>query len=111
MKVMVVGSRNIESFDISEYIPADAELIISGGAKGMDSIAEKYADQHRVSKLILRPNYKVYGKAAPIKRNECMVDLADYVLIVWDGASRGTMHTLNYVKKKNKQYQLIVLSQ
>ena len=44
MKVMVVGSRNIESFDISEYIPADAELIISGGAKGMDSIAEKYAD-------------------------------------------------------------------
>ena len=35
MKVMVVGSRNIESFDISEYIPADAELIISGGFGGL----------------------------------------------------------------------------
>lgn len=54
MKVLVAGSRNIRVFDLSEYIPPETDLIISGGAEGVDSLAEQYADQHRISKLILR---------------------------------------------------------
>lgn len=107
MKLLIVGSRSITSFDLSRHIPPQTDLIISGGAKGVDSIAEEYADQHHISKLILRPNYSLYGRAAPIKRNECMVDLADEVLIVWDGISRGTRSTFNYAKKSNKPLTLI----
>ena len=54
MKVLVAGSRNIRVFDLSEYIPPETDLIISSGAEGVDSLAEQYADQHRISKLILR---------------------------------------------------------
>ena len=56
----------------------------------------------------MRSRYEVYGKAAPIKRNEIMVELADFVLIVWDGISHGGMYTANYAKKKNKLYKLII---
>ena len=80
MKLLIVGSRDITDIDISKYIPEDVELIISGGAAGVDTLAEKYADEHRISKLILRPNYRFFGKGAPIKRNRAMVDLADSVL-------------------------------
>ena len=38
------------------------------------ALAEEYADTRRLSKLILRPAYARYGKAAPLKRNEEMVD-------------------------------------
>ena len=107
MKLLIVGSRSIQSFDLSKYIPPQTDLLISGGACGIDSLAEKYADQHRISKLILRPKYFLYGKAAPIKRNEEMVELADEILIVWDGISRGTHHLLKYAKKKNKPLILI----
>lgn len=108
MKLLIVGSRNIRSFDLSAHIPPQTDLIISGGASGIDTIAEKYADQHKISKLILRPKYDCYGKAAPLKRNEQMVDLADEVLIVWDGISRGTQYTLDYVKKQNKPFILLI---
>jgi len=108
MKVLVVGSRGIENFDLSGIIPTDTELIISGGANGVDSAAEKYADKHRISKLILRPRYDLYGKAAPLKRNEIMVDIADTVIVVWDGVSRGTKYTVEYAKKKNKTVNLIM---
>ena len=104
---MIAGSRSIEDFDLSGYIPPETELIISGGAKGIDTVAEKYADEHKISKLIIRPKYDLYGKAAPIKRNEEMVDLADAVLIIWDGASHGTQYTAKYAKKKNKAVTLI----
>lgn len=109
MNFLIVGSRSIKDFDISEYVPPEADLIISGGANGVDSIAEKYADDHRLSKLILRPRYDLYGKAAPLKRNEIMVDLADAILIVWDGKSRGTMYTVKYARRKNKNLTVVNL--
>lgn len=107
MKLLIVGSRSIKDFDLSPYIPPDVDTIISGGATGIDTLAEQYADTHRLSKYILRPRYDLYGRAAPIKRNEQMVTLADRVLIVWDGASKGTQHTIAYVQKLSKDYILI----
>ena len=107
MKLLIVGSRSIADFDLSPYIPKDVDTIISGGACGIDRLAEQYADLHHISKYIMRPRYDLYGRAAPLKRNEQMVDLADAVLIIWDGCSRGTQHTLKYTKKKNKPLTLI----
>ena len=110
MKTLIAGSRSIDVFDLSPYIPKNTTLIISGGAKGIDALAEQYADKHKISKLILLPQYNLYGKAAPIKRNETMVDIADTVIIVWDGLSRGTKYTLECATKKNKNIMLITLS-
>ncbi|MBP3436798.1 MAG: hypothetical protein J6K61_02690 [Clostridia bacterium] len=107
MKLLIVGSRSIKEFDLSPYVSADIDTIISGGANGIDSLAEQYADKHRLSKCILRPRYDLYGRAAPLKRNEQLVDMADAVLIIWDGFSRGAQYTLNYAKKKNKPITLI----
>lgn len=111
MKILIAGSRSISEFDFSPHIPKDSTLIISGGATGIDTLAEKYADKHRISKLILLPQYNLYGKAAPIKRNETMVDIADTVIIVWDGHSRGTKYTLEYATKKRKNIILITITQ
>lgn len=103
MKLLIIGSRTISDFDLSRHIPDGVKLIISGGAKGIDSVAEKYADDHGVEKLIIRPRYERFGRVAPLKRNEAMVDLADVVLAVWDGQSRGTRYTLNYARKSDKK--------
>lgn len=107
MKLLLIGSRSIETFDLSDYVPNDTELIITGGASGMDSIAEKFADQHKISKLVLRPQYHIYKKMAPLKRNEKMVDLADEILVIWDGKSKGTEYTIKYAQKRNKIITLI----
>ena len=107
MKLLIAGSRSIEDFDLSEYVTQDTELIISGGAKGIDTVAESYADRHGISKLILKPKYNLYGKAAPLKRNEEIVDLADRVLVIWDGKSRVALFTAEYAKKKNKNVTII----
>lgn len=107
IKLVIAGSRSITDFDLDKYIPNDTELIISGGAQGIDLIAEKYADKKRISKLILRPKYKLYGRAAPLKRNEEMVDIADSVLVIWDGKSKGALYTINYARKKNKEIKIV----
>ena len=110
MKLLIAGSRSITNYDISPHIPEDTELIISGGANGIDMIAEQYADKHRISKLILRPQYNRYRRAAPLKRNDTMVDLCDRVLIIWDGVSKGSKHTIDYAKKQNKPIDIVNVS-
>lgn len=109
MKLLIIGSRTITDFDLSRYVPEETTLIISGGAKGIDTLAERYADEKGIEKLIIRPEYQKFGKAAPIKRNEQMVDLSDVVLAVWDGESRGTKYTLNYCEKIGKKFIDIVV--
>lgn len=107
-KLLIAGSRSIEQFDLSPHIPHETDMIITGGAKGIDTIAEQYADQHRISKMVLRPRYDLYGKAAPIIRNREMVAVADSVLIVWDGISKGTKGTEQYARKMGKQVTVIL---
>lgn len=107
MKLLVAGSRNIENFDLSNYVPEDTDIIITGGARGIDTIAEKYADDHKISKIVLRPQYNLYKRGAPLKRNEQMVDIADEVLVIWDGRSKGTQYTIKYADKKSKKVRLI----
>ncbi len=58
MNLLVVGSRTIEDFDLSPYINKDVDWIITGGAKGIDTLAERYADLHRLSKTVMRPRYE-----------------------------------------------------
>ena len=107
MKLLIVGSRSIDDFDLSAYVLPEVDTIISGGARGVDSLAEQYADSRRISKYIIRPNYARYGRGAPIKRNYLMVDMADAVLVIWDGRSKGTQYILDYAEKNNKPLTVV----
>lgn len=111
MKLLIAGSRSIAEFNLEPYIPSDVELIIAGGASGIDAVAEKYADKHKISKLILRPKYSRYGKGAPLKRNEEMIEIADSVLVIWDGRSRGTNHTITKAREKSKSVTVININE
>ena len=111
MKLLIVGSRSITDFDLEPYIPDGVDEIISGGANGVDTLAERYADDRRISKRIIRPQYNLYKRAAPIKRNEEMVKIADAVLVIWDGDSKGTLSTINFAKKQNKPITVVNLKE
>ena len=109
MKLLIAGSRSITDFDLSPHVPADVDLIITGGAKGVDTIAEQYARQRGIPTLTVKPAYEKYGRAAPLRRDEEMVEMADAVLVIWDGGSRGSKHTADYARKKGKLLTVVTV--
>lgn len=106
MKVAVIGSRSLKNVDISKYIPKETTEIITGGAIGIDTLAEEVADKRKISKSVIRPEYEKYGKPAPLIRNKEIVERAELVIALWDGKSRGTKYTMEYAKSTGKKVEL-----
>ncbi|HEX3027058.1 MAG TPA: hypothetical protein VHR42_07510 [Clostridia bacterium] len=113
MKVAVVGSRNIypDTFNrILSGIPAGCSEIISGGANGVDLLAKKAAKNLNIRYVCVRPNYRKFGRLAPLIRNSEIVDRSDCVLAFWDGVSRGTRHAIACCIKRRKPVKIILIN-
>ena len=108
MKLLIAGSRGITDFNLAPFIPEDVDVILSGGAGGVDTLAEKYADTNRISKLILRPDYKgsKNPKAESLRRNDKLIAMCDEALIIWDGKSRGTGYTVRGLIAAGKPFSV-----
>lgn len=109
MKTAVIGSRNLSINNLEDYLPQGTDEIISGGAKGIDKCAEDVAKKHNMKITVIRPDYDRYGRAAPLKRKDEIVALADVVLAIWDGKSRGTKYVINKCKELGKPLVLKII--
>lgn len=112
-KIAIVGSRKFNIYKLLEDTidkyqeNNEVILIISGGATGADSLAEKYAYENKILMQIYKPDWKNKGKGAGLIRNKLIADSADVVFAFWDGVSTGTQHIINYCKNKGIELYII----
>lgn len=111
-RIAVVGSRTITQYeDVANAITGsrhfkqpldhfqwdtDAYVFVSGGADGVDSLAEYFADRYGFGKDIIKPDWNDWTKGHPaLARNTEIVISADCVIAVWDGVSSGTRDSID----------------
>ena len=99
------SSTSNTSSDFFIAIPIDT--IISGGAKGADTLARNYAKEMGLNLVEYKAQWKVYGKAAGIRRNWDIVTASDIILAFWDGQSKGTASSLSYTRQQKKPCVII----
>jgi hypothetical protein len=109
MKVAVIGSRNLYVSDIGSHLPPGCTEIVSGGARGVDRCAERYAKENNLKLTVFLPDYDQHGRSAPILRNKTIVEYADFVVAFWDGSSRGTYFVIDYCRKTATPYTVIYM--
>lgn len=100
MKLAVVGSRDFQDYAWLEHCllrvfrVEELEAVISGGARGADGLAARFAATHVIPLVVIAADWKRYGrKAGPIRNTE-IVARADAVAAFWDGKSPGTRDTI-----------------
>lgn len=101
MKVAIIGSRGVSSYDLVEEAVVRSGFlvssVISGGARGADTLALRYAWSHGFWPdrwELLPANWEKYGRVAGRIRNNRMADKADAIVAIWDGSSPGTAHMI-----------------
>ncbi len=103
--VAVIGSRTFKAYKMLEDVLDRHEIdkIVSGGARGADALAARYAKERKIELLEILPDYYAHGHQAPLERNKTIVHKADYIIAFWDGESRGTKYTLDYAASIGKK--------
>lgn len=113
MKLAVVGSRTfIDYKKMCKEIGIlkrsnEIEEIVSGGARGADSLAARYAREHDIPLKVFPANWRQYGNAAGIIRNQEIVDYCDELIAFWDGQSPGTRDTIQKIHCANKPFVVV----
>lgn len=110
MRVVIAGSRDLtddclveEAVRLSGFT---VTTVLSGAARGIDQIAERWAERQGVPVERFPADWKRYGRAAGPRRNTAMVEAAAQapeggaVIAVWNGISRGTRHTIDIARQR-----------
>lgn len=106
MKLAIVGSRNFKDYNLlSNCVDILCKAfnvieIISGGAAGADTLAERYAKKNKIPIKIFYPEWKKYGLKAGYIRNKLIIERANYVIAFPLDDSKGTWITINLAKNK-----------
>jgi hypothetical protein len=107
VKLAIVGSRTFNDYELLKNtvyrIKSSVLQIISGGAKGADSLAKRYADDNDIELVEFIPDWNKYGRSAGFRRNVEIVENCDALIAFWDGVSNGTNHSINLAKEKIKK--------
>lgn len=110
-KVIVAGGRDFENYEYmmekldelflkSSIFKNQKIKIISGMAKGTDTLAVRYADERKLTKIMFPANWKEHPRMAGILRNEDMLTIATHLVAFWNGISSGTKHMIEIASKK-----------
>lgn len=98
MRTIVAGSRDgVTQEDVDHAIENcgwSPSIIISGTARGADTMGEDYAARHNIPVERFPANWKEYGRSAGAIRNKEMAKNAEALIAVWNGHSSGTDHMI-----------------
>ena len=122
MKVAIIGSRNfIDNFIFNDIVNrvfleiGFPKKIISGGAKGTDSLARAFAIENNYDFEEFLPEFlnfppETRNFEAPHARNTLIVDNSDVIIAFWDMKSTGTFDTINKAKQARKKIYIYDLN-
>ena len=116
-RVIIAGGRDFDNYVLlkekcdsilSEKAKQCRIIIVSGAAKGADSLGEQYARENGYA-IDSRPaDWNAHGKSAGFIRNVQMANSADALIAFWDGKSHGTKHMIDAAINKELEVRTII---
>ncbi len=125
----IIGSRSFTDksllfHEINEYRKAykNIDTIVSGGAKGADSLAAAYAHENGLDLKVFPANWSdlsepclkktdkhgnAYNILAGLNRNHHIIAYSDIVIAFWDGKSSGTKYSISIARDLGKILHII----
>ena len=104
-RLAIVGSREFTDYErfclvVDGYHAFEASEIVSGGARGTDTMAERYAFERNIPIKVHVAEWNVHGKSAGPIRNQKIVDDADEMIAFVNKHSIGTFDSIRRATKK-----------
>jgi hypothetical protein len=115
MKLAIVGSRDFTDYELfknemKKYLDeVTITEIVSGGATGTDSLAERLANEYSIDFVVYYPEWSVYGKGAGPVRNKKIVNRCDKMIAFPSKIGKGTQNAIQQCIQAGKTVDVIKL--
>jgi len=115
MKLAIIGSRTFTDYQLLkeklDLHKSKITMVVSGGARGADSLGERWARDNKIPTCIFLPDWNKFGKRVGFIRNEDIIKNCDICIAFWDGISSGTKHSISLCEKYKVPYVVINIYQ
>jgi len=104
MRICICGGRDLDNYayvrwSLNHLInTASRPTIITGGARGTDTLAIHWADEYHLETEVYPANWQKYGRSAGYIRNEQMLDTGLDLVIAFPGG-KGTAMMVDIAKR------------
>ena len=115
-RVIIAGCRDFDDYGmlckhcdriLSQKVATHQIVIISGAARGADTLGERYAHERGYAVEKYPADWNRDGKAAGPIRNAQMAKVADALIAFWDGNSRGTQNMIDLARLKPLPFRVV----
>ena len=115
-KVVVCGGRDFNNYDLLEQkldfflanLEKDKVEILSGCAKGADTLAIRYAEKRGYKVYRFPPDWNHYpSDIAPLIRNTLMAQSASHCIAFWNKRSTGTKDMIQKAKQEGLEIKIV----
>jgi hypothetical protein len=116
-RVIIAGGRQFSDYGLlsakcdgilSQKRMTHRIVIISGTARGADTLGEQYARERGYTVERFPADWNTLGKRAGYVRNCQMADNADALIAFWDGESPGTKNMIEIARERNLAVRVII---
>ena len=123
LRIIIAGSRDFNDYELlkksaieiitKKTMLPDLTRIVSGGARGADTLGERFANEMGLEISRFIPDWDGLGKRAGYVRNAEMAKFAvedgNYGVLIafWDGQSRGTKHMIDLAKRYGLEVHVV----
>jgi len=111
MRVIIAGSRSITDYSLllsaMETLQLDVTEVVSGTAKGVDQLGERWAQEKEIPIKRFPADWKNLGKRAGYVRNAEMAKYGEVLVALWDSKSKGTQHMIDLARKADLKVHVV----
>ena len=117
MNIVIAGSRTFTEYSIISRtvnmilakwrFNKEFDILYSGCAKGVDTLAIDYAKEKGIKYKEFPANWEIHGNDAGPIRNSKMIASADGLVVFWDGKSKDTKDIIGKAERKGIKVHIV----
>ena len=110
IKLSVISNPDFNDYNLikHELLKEKIDVLVVGGRRGADMLAEEFAIEQELTLQVFLPEYRRYGEEAYHFQNRKIIENTTKVIIFWNRLSKVPVSRIPLIREYQKRYRTVM---